>query len=594
MISHDIIEEEEKIGEQYKLRVEQGVILEVEKLVSIYASNSKGISESCLDAQHSILFRLENKRFINLFSLHQSIWNYWWAKTDIHISLNNGDMSTVGDLRLTLEQRLKLILRLHAFHLQQVGNPNILGVDTSIPARGLSGESYRGHIFWDEIFIIPFFNIRMPEVTRSLLLYRAFRLDAARDRAKQLGYCGACYPWQSGSNGREETQMIHYNPLNNTWNPDNSQLQYHINIAIMYNIWNYYDITGDSFFLASYGAEMMLEMAKFWSSITSFNDSTKRYEIKGVMGPDEFHERYPDANTGGLNNNAYTNVMVCWCLEKTLFMVNYVLKAQRRRELFGTLHISNLELQRWRDITRKMTVPMSEDGIIYQFEGYQNLKEFEWEAYRKKYGADHIRRLDRILNAENDSANNYKVSKQADVCMIFYLLSPTQVVETITKLGYTFNELLIHKNIKYYMERTSHGSTLSEVVFSAITHQFDHDLSWNLYCKFVDSDIEDVQHGTTPEGLHMAAMAASISALIVQYGGVDTTGREICFKPKLPSAIKELQFPVQYQGKWLQVYVNQEVIRVTVDKEDTSSVQARFDNQYALTLAPGSTTEFKL
>ena len=167
-------------------------------------------------------------------------------------------------------------------------------------------------MFWDELFVYPFLTFRMPEVTRGLLMYRYRRLGEARAAAREAGIRGAMFPWQSGSEGKEETQRVHLNPLSGRWEPDLSHNQRHVNAAIFYNIWHYFQSTDDLAFLRDYGAEMMLEIARFWASIAHFNPERERYEIHGVMGPDEFHERYPDADEGGLRNNAYTNVMVAW------------------------------------------------------------------------------------------------------------------------------------------------------------------------------------------------------------------------------------------------------------------------------------------
>ena len=188
-------------------------------------------------------------------------------------------------------------------------------LDAGVPARGLNGEAYRGHIFWDELFIYPFLNFRLPEITRELLMYRYRRLGEARAAAREAGYRGAMFPWQSGSDGQEETQTSTSTRCRGKWEPDLSHNQRHVSAAIFYNIWHYYQATGDFEFLRDHGAEMMLEIARFWASIAHFNPERDRYEIHGVMGPDEFHEKYPGSDEGGLRNNAYTNVMVAWLCE---------------------------------------------------------------------------------------------------------------------------------------------------------------------------------------------------------------------------------------------------------------------------------------
>ena len=197
-------------------------------------------------------------------------------------------------------------------------SPHTIEFDIGVPARGWHGEAYRGHIFWDELFIFPFLTLRLPMLTRALLRYRYRRLPEARRAAQAAGYAGAMYPWQSGSNGREETQTLPESALR-ALDSRSPHRQRHINVAIAYNIWQYYQVTEDHEFLSFYGAEMLLEIARFWASIATYNSSIDRYEITGVMGPDEYHTAYPGADpaaAGGIHNNAYTNVMVAWVLER--------------------------------------------------------------------------------------------------------------------------------------------------------------------------------------------------------------------------------------------------------------------------------------
>ena len=207
------------------------------------------------------------------------------------------------------------MLRFHTSHLLQVCSRLTAHHDAGVPARGLNGEAYRGHVFWDELFVYPFLNLRLPMITRGLILYRYRRIAEARAAAREAGYQGAMYPWQSGSDGQEETQTVHLNPLSGQWDPDLSRNQRHVNAAIFYTVWKYHQATHELDFLRDCGAEMMLEIARFWASIAHFNPERDRWEIHGVMGPDEFHEKYPGAAEGGLRNNAYTNVMVAWICE---------------------------------------------------------------------------------------------------------------------------------------------------------------------------------------------------------------------------------------------------------------------------------------
>ena len=221
-------------------------------------------------------------------------------------------------------------------------------------------------------------------------------------------------------------------------------------------MWQYFEVTWDIEFLQFCGAELILEIALFWSSVAIFNGERGRYEIHGVMGPDEFHDGYPDTTAPGINNNAYTNVMAVWVLCRAKDVIG-LLSGTRRTELMTRLDISPKEIERWDHISRNMYLPFHGEGIISQFEGYDALHEFDWEKYRTQYGD--IQRLDLILESEGDSPNRYKLSKQADVVMLFYLFPSEELGELFGRLGYPLGYDTIPKNVAYYAARTSNGST---------------------------------------------------------------------------------------------------------------------------------------
>ena len=252
-----------------------------------YTSRDQAISECELEARKAIA---RAGSFEAVMADHVLAWRHLWRRFDVHIR--------PADPGFKLN--VPMLLRLNMFHLLQAVSPNSIGLDIGVPARGWTGEAYQGHVFWDELFIFPFFNYRMPEITRSLLMYRYRRLGEARAAAAAAGYRGAMFPWQSGSDGREETEARNLNPRSERWVPDNSYLQRHVGSAIAHNVWQYFQVTRDVEFLHSYGAELILEIARFWSSIAGFDDERGRYQIRGVMGPDEFHDGSPDGATPGL------------------------------------------------------------------------------------------------------------------------------------------------------------------------------------------------------------------------------------------------------------------------------------------------------
>jgi alpha,alpha-trehalase len=518
----------------------------IEKVVALYTNRDAGISECGLEAVKAVT---EAPNFEGLLRAHRLAWRHLWRKFDLRLDLS--DESSDHDVQRAL--------RLFSFHLLQTASVHSLDIDVGMPSRGWHGEAYRGHIFWDEVIIFPFLNYRLPQITRALLMYRYRRLSEARKAARALGYRGAMFPWQSGSDGREETQQLHLNPRSGRWLPDHSHLQRHINAAVAYNIWQYFQVTGDMEFLAAYGAEMILEIARFWASIAVYNESLDRYEIRGVMGPDEFHDAYPDADSAGLNNNAYTNLMAVFVLNRALELF-HVLHAPDCQQLCEKLGIEESEKRRWTDVARKMRLVFHGDGILSQFEGYERLEELDWDAYRARYGD--LQRLDRILEAEGDTANRYKLSKQADVLMLFYLFSAEELADLFKQLGYEFEYETIPKNIDYYLQRTSNGSSLSRIIHSWVAARRDRAHSWRLFQEALKTDVADLQGGTTREGVHLGAMAGCMDLIQRCYTGLEARGEVLRLSPQFPPQLGAIRMHLRYRSHWLELEVSCRQVRV--------------------------------
>ncbi|MBP8296864.1 MAG: beta-phosphoglucomutase family hydrolase [Burkholderiales bacterium] len=527
-----VIEEPGYIGQEFSADLRQGETLVLEKLASFYTSRDHAISECGLESRKAIA---RAGRFDAVMADHVLAWKHLWRRFDVHIQ--------PADPGFKLN--VPMLLRLNMLHLLQAVSPNSIGLDIGVPPRGWTGEAYQGHIFWDELFIFPFFNYRMPEITRSLLMYRYRRLPEARAAAAAAGYKGAMFPWQSGSDGQEETQALNLNPRSQRWMPDNSYLQRHVGSAVALNVWQYFQVTRDVEFLHSYGAELILDIARFWSSIASFDKKRGRYEIRGVMGPDEFHDSYPDSPKPGLNNNAYTNIMAVWVLCRALEVLD-LLSAVRRAELSARLGLSADEIARWDDISRRMFVPFHDDGIISQFEGYEKLHELDWEDYRARYG--NIQRLDLILEGENDSANRYKLAKQADLLMLFYLFSAEELGELFERLGYPFPRETIPRNIAYYAGRSSHGSTLSRVVDAWVLARSDRPRAMDFFAEALQSDVMDIQQGTTAEGIHLGAMAGTVDQVQRVSTAIEVRGDVLWLHPELPEEMERLDMRIRYRG----------------------------------------------
>ena len=549
----------------------EGTEIRLEKVISLHSSRDTAISEPLVACEDELRVAPD---FSALENEHRQSWIGLWNEFGVSMEA---------------ELRVRQVTNLHIFHLLQVASPNVFDMDAGIPARGLHGEAYRGHIFWDELFIFPVLYSRTPEVARSLLRYRYRRLPAARRLAGEAGYEGAMFPWQSGSDGSEETQEMHLNPKSGRWHPDRSHRQRHINIAVAYNVIQYYRFTGDLEFLTEFGAELLIEIARFWASVADYNRVTDRYDIVGVMGPDEFHDDDPNWDGPGLRNNAYTNVMVSWLLDCVPRMLDPVPQRQRQT-LMDRLGIDQTEFDRWSDISRKLHVP-THDGVISQFQGYAALDEFDWDAYQEKY--EDIERLDRILEAEGDSPNRYKVSKQADVLMLFYLLSFEELTTVLARLGVDFTEDTLNRNISYYLDRTSHGSTLSRLVHSWVVARSDRRRSMELFRQALESDVSDIQDGTTEEGIHLGAMAGTVDLLERGYSGMEAGADGVLrFKPSLPSEIHRLSFSIYYRRRWLQVALVDDELEVSSEVTNQPPIDLECRGE-RVSLAAGEAKTFR-
>jgi len=550
--------------------INRGENLTVEKTVALFTSRDRAISEPADAAARAIG---EAEGLAGLLASHALAWHTLWDR---------------GDIVLDKHPRPQMILRLHIFHLLQTISLNTPDMDAGVPARGLHGEAYRGHIFWDELFILPYLNFHFPEISRGLLLYRYRRLDAARRLAREAGYRGAMFPWQSGSSGREESQVLHLNPRSGRWTPDNTALQRHVNQAIAYNIWRYWQTTGDRGVMAAHCTEMLVEIARFWASIATHDEAEDRYRILGVMGPDEFHDRYPWREEPGLDDNAYTNVMAAWVLGRAADALEALAPA-RRAELRLVLGLADEELAGWRRIATRMRVPFLEDGIIAQFQDYDRLEELDWDAYRARYGD--IQRLDRILEAEGDTVNRYKASKQPDVLMLFYLFSSGELRDLFASMGYEFEPDSIPRNIEYYMRRTSHGSTLSRIVHSWVLARSDRARSWELLIEALESDLLDIQGGTTAEGIHLGAMASSVDLIQRGQTALEFTDHTLSISPCLPEEMQGLHLKFLYRGYWLQVDLSCDEVTVSAPHgwAGPRQIQVR-DKIYSF--EPGETLSF--
>ncbi|MBI0583286.1 MAG: trehalose-phosphatase [Methanomassiliicoccus sp.] len=572
-VDRDTVNEHGHVSQSFAVRAIENRPLRIEKIAAVHSSRDRAISESLVE---SIDLVAHSGDFLRLLGAHARRWELLWDRYRIEVDPGH----------IWISQ----ILNLHVFHLLENVSMHSVDLDVGIAPRGIAGEAYRGLIMWDEVFIFPFLNLHDPDLTRSLLLYRYRRLPRARWAARKEGYQGAMFPWQSGSDGREEAQTMHLNPLSGRWIPDNSHLEQHIGLAIAYNVWQYYQVTHDLTFMSMYGAELLCEIARFWVSRCSYSRVRERYEILKIMGPDEFHEGYPDRAEAGVDNNAYTNVMVAWTLQRALEALKEM-PLHHCREVRARLSIDDEELERWDEIAKNMHVPFHGEGIISQFDGYDDLLELDLGKFMGRYCSIH--RMDRILEADGDSVQRYKISKQADVLMLLYLFSEDEIREVLGRMGYSMTPDAVRRTIEYYSKRTPHGSTLSRVVHAWVLSRYNREGSWSLFLDALKSDVSDIQCGTTHEGIHLGAMASTVDIVQRCYTGLETRGGALLFDPRLPNELKRLKFELEYRGHLLEVDIDRERLRLVSRPGEAGpiSIGHRGDMHQ---LEPGGTLEVLL
>jgi trehalose/maltose hydrolase-like predicted phosphorylase len=550
----------------FACRVERGQVLSVSKVVGISTSAEGAGERTAADRmQTSNLYPLrtamrttQRAKFLDYEAVHSAsaeVWQKLWQTMDVQVE---------GGERLTQQ-----LLRLNLYHLLIAASPctTELKLDVGIGPRGNTGETYRGHTFWDtEIFILPLVIAKQPELAKQLLEYRFKRLDAARAYADENGYSGAMFPWNSGLVGNEQTQTVKENPISGSWDPDNSRLQRHVSLAVAHGIWHYYHVTQDKQFLEDMGAEMFLEICRFWASAAQRDSKTGKYSIAKVMGPDEFHEKYPGATEGGVRDNAYTNIMVSWAMEKAEELYA-AMGPEAQEKLSAKISLSDVEWAKWADVKSNLRLCASERGIIEQFDKFFNLvpvsEELLDEAARLHHG-----RVDRLLKARGDTPDRYQCAKQADFLMAPWVLGEEQTQRIIERLlGSTLPEDWLKNNYEFYVARTAHGSTLSRLVHGEIALRAGlAGEGVTLYDEALGADFHDL-HENTSEGIHTGVMVGTVWQAVSCFGGLDLKGDIPSFNPRFPSSWRTIAYGFTFRGIPYECELTPDTLRLRVPAE---------------------------
>lgn len=452
-----------------------------------------------------------------LLAQHEEAWRRYWQVSDIIIE---------GD------ERAQQAIRYNLYQLRISTSP--ARSYYSIAAKGLTGFGYRGHIFHDtEIFMLPYFTYVHPEIARNLLLYRYHLLPAARAKAARNGYRGAQFPWESTLDGEEATPAYLVNPETSEVIPiPNGFIELHITASIAYAVWQYWFVTGDDEFMRDYGAELILSTAEFWASRAEWHPEGQAYEINDVIGPDEWHEH--------VNNNAYTNYMARWNIQKALDMLHWLQATAPHKagELAQRLDVTEQRLDHWRDVVTHLRILQDmHTGLFEQFDDFfqrEQLDQGKYEGRTASYQA--------LLGLKD--VQKYRIIKQADVLMLVTLLR--QQVDLQTKRA----------NWEYYHPITDHeyGSSLTPAFHAILACELGHvDAAYELFMKGALVDLENLR-GNTAEGIHNACCGAVWQAVVLGFAGLQLTGDGYTTNPSWPDGWTRLAFTFVHKGQ--QVFVD--------------------------------------
>ena len=519
------------------ISLSEGKPYSLEKKVIIVFDGSKG--DTLFERGEKALKESRKVSFEAAAAAQEEYWQKYWAVSDIVIEPAGNDPETAAIV--AAEQQG---IRYCSFQLAQTYNGG--SMKHNIGAKGLTGEAYNGHAFWDtEACCLPFYLFTNPQAAKDLLLFRYNTLPMAKNRAKMLDCAGACYPIAT-LNGDEAC---------NLWQHASLQLQ--PSTAVAYGIWHYVKITEDREFLYRYGAEMLIEISRFLTSRVALGNKTGKYGFYGVMGPDEFHLM--------VNNNAYTNYMGKRTLLYTAETVNELKDADRAA--YGILKqktgFTEEEVLIWREIAGNMYIPQCEDGLIEQHDGFLDLPHTDIDAIPvtdfplyDHWSYDRIYRTDMI--------------KQPDVLMMLYLYNSS------------FSKEIKEVNYRFYEAHTIHESSLSPAIHSILAAELGKmDEAMDFFGFATRLDLDDYNRNTR-EGLHITSIAMAWANIVYGFAGLRSDGDILSFAPHMPGRWKKLSFSITYRGRVIGVRMEKDKTFFSLSEGEPLSVRI-YDSERTLT-----------
>lgn len=499
-------------GIAYEIEVKDAKPITFHKYVG-YVTSLEYPEDQLLALGKEIVSRAKVKGYEALEAEQRAFYDEFWTYADVEIEGDDG---------------LQQGIRFNIFHLlQSTGRDG----RTSVGAKGLSGEGYEGHCFWDtEMYALPFFLYNSPQISKKLIEYRYNTLDQARERARQMSHKkGALYPWRT-INGEETSP---YFPVGTA--------QYHINGDIAFAISKYYEVTQDEEFYKKYCIEILWETARFWEDMGVYLETKdNKFCINGVTGPDEY--------TAMVNNNYYTNLLAKENLLNAYKGAKFLQETDEKyyHDLMRKIRLDETEIAGWKKAADAMYFPYSEElGIYPQDDSF---------IYKKKWDIENTApdKFPLLDNHHPLVLYRHQVCKQADLILALFLMS------------HQYNEEDLKRNFDYYEGITVHESSLSACIFSIMASQIKyHDKAYDYFMDSARLDLDDY-HQNTKAGIHMANLAGTWMCIVNGFAGMRVYEDAISFAPYLPKNWKGYSFKVRYRGRVIKVDVKQEGANYTL------------------------------
>ncbi len=520
-INHRVHQSEQMLQSDFEIDRSKGSKLTLTKFVC-YCSSKDTEERTVLDRAKQVIHSAKETGIQELMREQKKYFQNYWSRSDIEI---------VGD------PHIQQALRFNQLHLiQSTGRDG----KTNIPSKGLTGEGYGGHYFWDtEIYVLPYFLYTHPWIARNLLLYRISILDQAKIRAREMGHSrGALFPWRTI--GGEESSA--YFPAGTA--------QYHINADIAYALKLYMEATDDDRLLIEDGGAIMLfETARIWISLGHFSmQKDGQFCIDCVTGPDEY--------TALVNNNTYTNLMA----QTHLLYAHEVFQQLKNRfsdplnRMMQRIQLSETEAEEWKEAADKMYIPFNQELEIYpQDDHFLEKKRWDFDRVPKSH-------YPLLLHYHPLVIYRHQVCKQPDVVLAQFLL------------GNRFSREQKRRDFEYYEAITTHDSSLSSCIHSIMASETGHREKAEFYFQqTVRIDLDNIQHNTR-DGIHAAAMAGSWMTVIFGYAGMRTNGGHLSFNPYLPSNWNQYRFKIFFRQRRINVHVDKKKALYSLESGDSITI----------------------